>query len=194
MFNSSTTAFTAFTKQTGSYMSEADETLLQRSIVGSRLFKVRTPLFDRTQLKDQPPSALPLLLFGSIQKSALAPSTQYSLISEIVPPGFAGGVITDRACWFQGAGFQEGSGSLIWSLAVGDGYAYKQGNIQYSIGPDFGTSLVGEGGLMLQPNQLIRFILTTGSDLSSLDDAGTVLVRLRGWYLPAQAVSRKRVR
>ncbi len=164
------------------HFTEDDEVLLQRMIAIRNMQEKRPPVFDRVWLKDQPPHATPFIFTERRLVSDMAASTTYTLINERVPSGYRG-VITDRACWFQGSGFVEGSSQLTWSLLVGSGYAYKQGQLRFSIGPDDGTSLVGLGGILLLQDQLLRFQVTTG-DISGLDSSGLTIARLKGWFLP----------
>ena len=153
----------------------------------SRLTALRNgkkALYGAMSTSVQPPNSEQLFWPGSIAVSLMANNTTYTLIDRQIPDGCVG-VLKNRANWFNGSGFIEGSASLTWSILVGEGYLYDHGSILYTIGPDQGTELASDGGgLILRPNLRIRYQVTTG-DISGLDSVGVVLARLKGWIVPA---------
>lgn len=171
------------------FFSNADENILQDIILYRKMQAQRHPLYDRDTLLTTPSNAQEFLENGSAPVSSLVPSSTIPLISYAIPRGYYG-VLTDRSCWVTGSGFPEGQNVISWSIAIGDGWMYDHGNILYSIGPDFSTDIVGQGGVLLLPNQTVTFSLNTSADLSSLALADLVRVRLKGWLVPLTPVKR----
>ena len=161
----------------------ADEAILQEIILHRRLKQSRHPLYGKDALMLQPSNAQEFLKTGSIAASSLVASTTTNLIDYQIPRGHYG-VLTDRSCWVTGSSFIEGSGVISWSLSVGDGWLYDHGQLLYTIGPDFSTQIVGQGGVLLLPNQSVTFALNTSADVSSLALDAVAMARIKGWLVP----------
>ena len=168
---------------------DGDEQILQSIIIHRRMQAQKHPLYDRDALLTTPSNAQEFLKTGSALVSSLVPSSTVNLISYQIPRGYYG-VLTDRSCWVTGSSFPEGQNVISWSIAIGDGWLYDHGNLLYSIGPDFSTDIVGQGGVLLLPNQTITFSLNTSADLSSLALADNVMARIKGWLVPLTPVKR----
>lgn len=165
---------------------EADQALMleQQALRKAIRLQKKNPLYPHDQIMVQPPNSTPFIETGSIQASDMAINTRYLLLEFTVPNGCVG-VMKNRSHWVEGAGFIEGSGALRWSVAIGDGWIYNEGNMLYSIGPDNDGAITGSGGgIVLRPNMVVRYYVTT-SDPITLDASAVVLARLRGWYAAA---------
>lgn len=162
---------------------EGDASILSDIRILRQLKRQNRALYRQDTLMVQPPNSLPVLKTGSIAVSAMANSTTYTIFTFRIPDGCYG-VLKNRGHWVSGSGFIEGSGVLSWALAIGDGWAYDQGNMLYTVGPDLGTDVTSDGGgILLRPNQMVKYTVTTG-DISSLGADAVVIARIKGWYIP----------
>lgn len=171
------------------YFSHGDERILQDIILHRKLQAQKHPLYDRDVLLTTPSNAQEFLRTGSAAVNTLVVSSTIALISYAIPRGYYG-VLTDRSCWVTGSSFPEGQNVISWSIAIGDGWMYDHGQLLYSIGPDFSTDIVGQGGVLLLPNQTVTFSLNTSADLSSLALGDLVMARIKGWLVPLTPVKR----
>jgi hypothetical protein len=163
---------------------ESDQSLMQDIMVLRQLRRKNAALYKADTIMSQPPNSLALLKTNSVAVSTMVASTTYTLFNFRVPDGFYG-VLKNRGHWVDGAGFVEGSGTLRWALAIGDGWAYDQGQMLYTIGPDHGTDVTAEGGgILIRPNQNVTYTVSTGADITPLDANAIVIARIKGWYVP----------
>jgi len=168
---------------------EADARLSQEIQILRWLQRNKKALYAPDEIMSQPPNSTPFVKTGSVQASSMVANTQYTMLEFAIPNGCYG-VLKNRAHWVQGAGFVEGSGDLIWSVAIGDGWLNDGGDSLYSIGPDNDGGITASGGgLILRPNSRLTYYVTTGAAVT-LDLAAVVLCRLRGWYIAANQLVR----
>lgn len=184
-FNPTKTAYARL--ETEAVFTQADAAIYAEMQKRNALKAGAKALYKTLSTTVQPPNSEQIFRTGSlaVSDSSFAASTTYTLITYSIPAGCMG-VLKNRANWFDGDGFVEGSGVLTWSIKVGNGFLYDHGKILYTIGPDQGTEMASDGGgILLRPNLVVTYQVTTGADISSLSTSGVILARLKGWVVPA---------
>jgi hypothetical protein len=116
-----------------------------------------------------------------------ADNTTTVVLSFRVPLGYDG-VIKDLVCRCLGLGFVEGSGDLHWRLQLSRRYANDYGDIQTSIGDLTSPVALQGGGIRIQSNQLIQFLVFVAPGAGGHIAPGSrILCALSGWYYPRPA-------
>ena len=116
-----------------------------------------------------------------------ADNTTSVVLAFRVPLGFDG-VIKDLVCRCLGLGFVEGSGDLHWRLQLSRRYVNDYGDIQTSIGDLTSPVALQGGGIRVQSNQLIQFLVFVAPGAGGHIAPGSrILTALSGWYYPRPA-------
>lgn len=159
----------------------SDAVLASRMQTLKRMKAYEQGLYAPDVIMNEPVKSQPFLKTGSIVASSMVAATTYTLIRYTIPPGTYG-VLKNRGHWVDGSGFVEGSGTLTWSLAIGDGWVYDEGRMLYTIGPDDDGEITSSGGgILIRPNSVIKYTVSV-TDPSLLDPSTQIIARLRGWY------------
>jgi len=105
-----------------------------------------------------------------------------------VPIGYDG-IITGQSNGYIGAGFMEGSGDIVWRIAVNQNTALRYlkdcGAILFSLGQINNHQTV-PGGMRLYSGDTVALIVTCPNTSGALPPAGTgqVFAGLHGWFYP----------
>jgi hypothetical protein len=110
-----------------------------------------------------------------------APSVDTTIVSLLVPDGYDG-VIRGMSINFEGGGFVQGSGTIVWRV-LADGQAIRNySNIITERGSAQQPRPVS-GGIRIYSSQLITVTVNHVSDNTL---AGDVAASLTGWFYPSK--------
>lgn len=126
----------------------------------------------------------------NIPKSVTLPATNVdtTILTYVVPVGYDG-IIAQAVFQFTGQGFQQGSGDLIFRVAINDYYAYTYGNMSVSFGSlQNPNPAVEGGGIRIISGQVIQLIVrrpNAGLDPLTPSTA-QVIGAVTGWIYPVR--------
>lgn len=126
----------------------------------------------------QPVAARRVQQTGTALANTLATTT--ALIRYVVPQGWSG-VIKGIMQFYQGTGFVEGSGDIVWRLRVNSVYPIGYGDMRTTLGSTDQPNPVLDG-IRVSERQVVEYSCqVTGG---SVDPSGRVVVGLFGWIYP----------
>lgn len=101
--------------------------------------------------------------------------------SFIVPADHDGAIVTIVFNYANGAGFEEGSGDIVWRLKQNEYYARDLGNVTTQMG-SLTLLYQNNGCIRLQSQQKITLItnIATGANIAG----GRIIGAVLGWYYP----------
>lgn len=124
-----------------------------------------------------PDGGYPVMNPGTIPTPAISATVWTDVISIIVPNGYDGvfdGVLNK----YNGLGFIDGSGDLIWRILVNGQAVRNYDNILIQLGND---SITGKTRIRVKSADVVQFQVTN----ANLIGAGTqIFCFLGGWYYP----------
>lgn len=103
-----------------------------------------------------------------------------------VPEGYDG-IITTLSNFFNGAGFINGSGDLIWRLMFDNQWFKDTDAVDVAVGRPSAPLKLKGAGYRIYSHQTMRFFVSLGTGaLGRLDPAGRIVCALFGWIYPRQ--------
>jgi hypothetical protein len=100
-----------------------------------------------------------------------------------VPMGYDG-VIVSTINLYTGQNFAEGSGDLTWRIKINQHYAKDYGAILTTIGSMQTPYNINSGGIILQSNQLVQFIVNRSTASAGNLNGGRIICTFAGWFWP----------
>jgi hypothetical protein len=129
-----------------------------------------------------PAGAVPFHIVNSIP-TPLPAAGDVLVCSGKVPLGYDG-LLTEIFQFFQGGGFQQGSGDLIWRIRRNQIWLKQLGNCIYSLGNPQNPISLTEGQILFSGTQF-GFYVNAPNVTGSLIIAGSsVVCGMRGFYWP----------
>lgn len=140
-----------------------------------------------------PPAETPVSARGTIAAPAYGVQ---ALVASFQVPQAMEAVITSILCSFDGSGFIQGSGAIVWSIDINR----PLGATQQGYSPPYFGSIITQlgsltmgawaipGGLRLSERDTIRFKVTTGAPVG-IGAPNYITCMLQGWYYPVKLAS-----
>ena len=129
-----------------------------------------------------PAGGVPFNIFGTIETPA-AIAGDVLVCSGRVPHGYDG-LLTEIYQIYQGSGFQQGSGDIVWRIRRNQIWLKTLGNMPYSLGTPKSPVWLTQGEIMFSGTQFFFFVNVP--NLSSMIQVGasTISCGMRGFYWP----------
>jgi Putative Ig domain len=129
-----------------------------------------------------PAQAVPFLVQGTVV-TPLPGAGDVLVCSARVPTGYDA-LLTDIYQVYQGSGFQQGSGDIVWRIRRNQVWLKQLGNNAYSLGNPRNPVSLTEGEIIFSGSQFFFFVNVP--NLSGMIQAGNSLIScgMRGFYWP----------
>lgn len=135
---------------------------------------------------DPPPGFRPFYETGMIDcptSDGITPSAETTVLEFLIPQGY-GGVVKAVKCLFEGTGYLNGSGSLVWRFYQGPVQFTSLGDVQEILGAQ-GFCEPLDGGLIFGPNGYLRITVT---NMSLVTSGARIIASFKGYYVPSEIV------
>ena len=121
---------------------------------------------------------------GTMLIESMTQSGTYVVLDYRVPVGYYG-FINFASNEYNGGGFLDGSGALIWSIQVNQWFYPGYGQIPYSLGSRYTGLWNIAGGLPLRANQYIQYLVAYDTTATpAITPGGYVICTIQGWIAP----------
>jgi hypothetical protein len=129
-----------------------------------------------------PAGAVPFHITGTITTPATA-AGDVLVCQGKVPLGYDG-ILTEIFQIYQGSGFQQGSGDIVWRIRRNQVWLKQLGNMPYSLGNTTNPVCLTEGQILFS-NTLFQFFVNV-PNLSGMIQVGASLITcgMNGFYWP----------
>ena len=129
-----------------------------------------------------PAGGVPFYVGGHVATPAPADG-DVLVCSGRVPHGYDA-LLTDIYHVYQGSGFEQGSGDIVWRIRRNQIWVKTLGNMLYSLGTPKNTVWLTQGEIMFSGTQFFFFVNVPNLSGMIQVSASTISCGMRGFYWP----------